>query len=137
SSSKDTALFALSSGILLRIQLATKKDWGVSLIDCTGSKQHLQKLVAVTGSLKTLKSEGSFPTETAVYRKFGLAFTEPELREGHDEVTQAAQGAFPVLVTIKDIRGELHAHTTSSDGSHSIEQMAAAAREKGYEYLGI
>ena len=48
-----------------------------------------------------------------------------------------AQGALPVLVTVKDIRGELHAHSAASDGSHSIEQMAAEAREKGYEYLGI
>ena len=72
-----------------------------------------------------------------MYGKFGLAFIEPELREGHDEVDRAAQGTLPVLVTAKDIRGELHAHSTSSDGSHSIEQMAAAAKEKGYEYLGI
>jgi DNA polymerase (family 10) len=115
------------------MHLATKKDWGVTLIECTGSKQHLQKLTAVTGSLKAL----AFPTETALYRQFGLAFIEPELREGHDEVKQAAQGALPVLVTVKDIRGELHAHSTSSDGSHSIEQMAAAAKEKGYDYLGI
>src|SRR6202035_2735038 len=77
------------------------------------------------------------PTETALYRKFGLAFIEPELREGHDEVERAAHGTLPVLVTVKDIRGELHAHSTSSDGSHSIEQMAAAARERGYQYLGI
>jgi DNA polymerase (family X) len=52
-------------------------------------------------------------------------------------VQRAAQGTLPVLVTAKDIRGELHAHSTSSDGSHSIEQMVVAARDRGYEYLGI
>ena len=137
SSSKDTALFALSSGIQLRIKLASPENWGLSMIECTGSKAHLRKLAAVTGSLKSLKAKGPFPTEAALYGKFGLAFIEPELREGYDEVQRAAEGTLPVLVTVKDIRGELHAHSTSSDGSHSIEQMAAAAKEKGYEYIGI
>jgi DNA polymerase (family X) len=137
SSSKDAALFALSSGIRLRIQVSSQQDWGLSLVACTGSKAHLKKLTVVTGSLKSLKKEEPFPTENALYRKFGLGFIEPELREGHDEVEQAARDSLPVLVTAKDIRGELHAHSTSSDGSHSIEQMAAAARDKGYEYTGI
>ena len=137
SASKNTALFTLSSGIQLRIRLASPKDWGLSLIECTGSKAHLRKLTAVTGSLKSLKSRGPFPTEEALYDKYGLAFIEPELREGYDEVQRAAEGTLPVLVTVKDIIGELHAHSTSSDGSHSIEQMASAAKEKGYEYLGI
>ena len=135
SSSKDTALFTLSSGIQLRIKLASLQDWGLSLIACTGSKAHLHKLAAVTGSLKSLN--GPFPAEDDLYGKFGLAFIEPELREGYDEVERAAEGTLPVLVTVKDIRGELHAHSTSSDGSHSIEQMTSAAKEKGYEYLGI
>jgi len=137
SSSNNSALFALSSGISLRIQLASQKDWGLSFIACTGSKTHLQKLTAVTGSLKSLKAKGPFRTETDVYRKFGLTFIEPELREGHDEVERSLQGTLPVLVTVNDIRGELHAHSTSSDGSHSIEQMASAARATGYEYIGI
>ncbi len=137
SSSKDTALFTLSSGIQLRVRLASPKDWGLSLIECTGSKAHLLKLAAVTGSKKTVKAKGPFPTEEVFYGKFGLAFIEPELREGNDEVKRAAERTLPVLVTEKDVKGELHAHSTSSDGSHSIEQMAAAAKEKGYEYLGI
>ncbi|MBV9625956.1 MAG: PHP domain-containing protein [Acidobacteria bacterium] len=135
--SDDTAVFALSSGILLRIMLAGKKDWGLCLAESTGSKAHLRKLTAVTGSLKTLKAQAPFPTEATLYRKFGLAFIEPELREGHYEVERALQGTLPVLVTVYDIRGDLHAHSTSSDGVHSIEQMAAAAKEKGYEYIGI
>jgi DNA polymerase (family 10) len=136
-SSEDEAVFALSSGILLRIQLAGKKYWGLSLLECTGSKAHLRKLTAVMGSLKSLRTQGPIPTEAALYKKFGLAFIEPELREGHDEVERALHGTLPVLVTVEDIRGELHAHSTSSDGVHSIEQMAAAAKKKGYEYIGI
>jgi len=137
SATPNTTLYALSSGVRLRIDSATKENWGLSLIRCTGSKAHLRKLARVTGALESLESKGPFPTESHVYQKFGLSFIEPELREGHDEVRQAAQGSLPVLVTAKDIRGDLHAHSTSSDGSHSIEQMATAARDYGYEYLGI
>ena len=135
SSSKDNAVFALSSGVLLRIQLAGKKDWGLQMVACTGSKAHLKNLTAVTGSLRELKT--SFPTEEALYRKFGLQYIEPELREGYDEVERAAKNDLPTLVTAKDLRGDLHAHSTSSDGSDSIEDMAEAARERGYEYIGI
>jgi len=133
----DNALYALSSGILLRVHAASKENWGLSLVRCTGSKVHLRKLTAVIGSLAAVKSKGPFLTENAFYRKFGLAFIEPELREGYDEVDRAAQGALPSLVTAKDVRGELHAHSTSSDGADSIEQMAMAARDRGYEFIGI
>jgi DNA polymerase (family X) len=135
--SKDAALFALSSGIRLRVHVASEKNWGNALIFGTGSKAHLRKLSTVTGSLTRLKSNGPFLTESALYGEFGLSFIEPELREGHDELERAAQGTLPVLVSSKDIRGEFHSHSTSSDGSHSIEQMAAAARKQGYEYIGI
>ncbi len=137
SSGKNNAVFALSSGILLRVHVACKEDWGVALIGCTGSKAHLRKLTAVTGPIKSLRSNGPFPTETALYRKFDLSFIQPELREGHDEVERALQNTLPVLVSLKDLRGELHTHSRSSDGAHSIEQMAIAARNKGYEYIGI
>ncbi len=133
----DSALYALSSGILLRVHVASKDNWGLSLVRCTGSKAHLRKLTSVTGSLTAVKSKGPFPTENAFYRKFGLSFIEPELREGYDEVGRAAQGALPSLVTANDVRGELHAHSVSSDGAHSIEQMATAARDRGYEFIGI
>jgi len=136
SSTTDSALFALSSGIKLRLQHAHKKDWGLHMVACTGSKAHLLKLTNVTGPLRELKTE-SFPTEVAFYRKFGLAFIEPELREGRDEVRQAKAGELPDLVSRTDIRGDLHAHTIASDGSDSIEAMAAAARKLGYEYVGI
>jgi DNA polymerase (family 10) len=137
SATTDTASYALSSGVTLRIHTATQKNWGTALVLGTGSKAHLRKLAAVTGGPAALKSKGPFLTEEALYTKFGLSFIEPELREGYDEVNQAAHGTLPVLLTIKDIRGELHAHSTSSDGSNSIEQMAFAAQAHGYEYIGI
>ncbi len=133
----NDALLALSAGILLYVRAAAKEDWGLALIACTGSKTHLRKLTAVTGNLKGLQQAGPFPTETALYRKYGLGFIPPELREGRDEVDRAKCGALPALVELADIRGELHAHSTASDGAHSIEQMAGAAQQKGYEYIGV
>src|SRR5438874_7886634 len=102
-----------------------------------GVQRHLRKLTAITGPMKALRLSGPFPSETALYRNFGLSFIQPELREGHDEVERAAKNTLPVLVSLNDIRGELHAHSTSSDGANSIEQMAIAAQNKGYEYIGI
>ncbi len=134
---KTSATFALSAGVSLHLDAATRKNWGLSLVRCTGSQAHLRKLAVVTGSLPALEAKGPFPTEQSLYSKFGLSFIEPELREGHDEVKRAAQGNLPVLVTANDLCGELHSHSTSSDGSDSIEQMAIAARDRGYQYLGI
>jgi DNA polymerase (family 10) len=136
SSETDTALFALSSGIRLRLQRATEKDWGFHIVACTGAKAHLRKLAALAGPLRQLEPD-SFPAESGFYREFGLAWIPPELREGRDEVRLAKAGRLPNLVTPADLRGDLHAHTVSSDGSDSIEAMAEAARERGYEYLGI
>jgi len=136
SSGKDHALFSLSSGILLRLQLAGKGDWGFHMVACTGSKFHLKKLTAATGPVRELES-GKFKSEAALYRKYGLRYIEPELREGHDEVARAKAGTLPVLVSAKDIRGDFHAHSMSSDGANSIEDMADAAQERGYDYIGI
>ena len=134
---RTSAIFALSAGVSLRVDAATTKSWGLSLVRCTGSQAHLRKLAVVTGSLPALEAKGPFPTEEILYSKFGLSFIEPELREGNDEVKRAAKGDLPILVTVDDLCGELHAHSTSSDGSDTIEQMAIAARERGYQYLGI
>ncbi|HYI96312.1 MAG TPA: PHP domain-containing protein [Bryobacteraceae bacterium] len=127
SSDATSAVFRLSSGILLRVCIAKQENWGSELILATGSEAHLLKL----------RPSGDYPTEAAAYKKAGLAFIPPELREGNDELELAASGHLPVLVSVQDIRGELHAHSTSSDGANTIEAMAMAAKDKGYEYLGI
>jgi DNA polymerase (family 10) len=131
------AVFAVSAGILVRLHRAAQDEWGLILVACTGSKAHLEKLSSVTGPFKDLRTAGPWPSEAMFYETVGLAFIEPELREGYDEVDRAASGTLPRLVTVDDIKGELHAHSTSSDGAHSIEQMAGAAQQRGYEYIGI
>jgi DNA polymerase (family 10) len=135
-STGTTALFSLSAGVALRIEADTSKGWGTAAIRSTGNKEHLEKLRAVTG-LSSFRTSQVFDTETAFYETFSLSYIEPELREGRDEVDRALKGNLPVLVIESDIRGDLHAHSMSSDGSNSIEEMAEAARECGYEYLGI
>ena len=137
-SSANSSVFRLSSGILLKIETAEAEKWGVALMAATGSARHLQKLRSAGADFDELGG-GDVPyrTEEAAYEALGLSFIEPELREGGDEVERAARGPMPKLVTVDDIRGELHAHSTSSDGSNTIEEMAAAARKKGYEYVGI
>jgi DNA polymerase (family 10) len=136
SSENGSASFSLSSGILLRLQQAAKENWGNHMIVCTGSKAHLKTLAVGCGPLRFLKSK-HYESESELYRQHGLRYIEPELREGHDEVARAKIGSLPKLVTVSDIRGDLHAHSTSSDGSDSIEDMAKAARAHGYEYIGI
>src|SRR5206468_5243658 len=76
-------------------------------------------------------------TEEEVYKRLGMAWIPPELREGRGELDAAAAGTLPDLVTVEDLRGDLHCHTVASDGRNTVEQMARAALERGYEYLAI
>ncbi|HEX2855375.1 MAG TPA: PHP domain-containing protein [Opitutaceae bacterium] len=135
---ENDATFQLPDSILVTLQRAEPRHWGLSLIVGTGSPAHLEELDKPGGALvKLAKSAAGFPDEAKAYRAMGLAWIPPELREGRNEVTLARRDELPELVAATDIRGDLHAHTTASDGSHTIEQMAAAAAAKGYEYLGI
>jgi len=78
-----------------------------------------------------------FDNEAAFYQRQGLQFIPPELREGQQEVARAEQGTIPELVGLSDIKGDLHVHTDWSDGRDSIEAMALAAKDRGYQYLAI
>lgn len=72
-----------------------------------------------------------------VYSKLGLEFIPPELREARGEVEAAAQGRLPKLLTVEDLKGDLHMHSTWSDGREELEKMAGAAKARGYEYMAI
>lgn len=76
-------------------------------------------------------------SEEEVYERLGYAYIEPELREGRGELKAAREGKLPDLVSVADIRGDLHSHTTLSDGRNTLEEMAAAGRERGYAYMAI
>jgi DNA polymerase (family 10) len=76
-------------------------------------------------------------TEEEVYETLGLRYIEPELREGAGEIAAAGKDELPDLITVEDIRGDLHCHTTLSDGRNTLEEMAEGARARGYAYLGV
>lgn len=134
--SADSATFALAAGPLLRLQATRKQNWGVSLIQCTGSKAHLAKLKRALGA-DTFEGSGRFASEEMFYARYRMEFIQPELREGRDEVRLARAGRLPSLITRQDLRGDLHMHTLASDGVDTIAEMAAAAQDREYEYIGI
>jgi len=125
------ATFQLPGSVRVAVHAATAANWGTALVAATGSAAHLEELRKVGGLSRSAR------TEEAAYTSVGLAWVPPELREGRGEVALAARGKLPALVELGDIRGDLHMHTTASDGIDTIEAMAEAARERGYEYIGI
>ena len=76
-------------------------------------------------------------TEEEIYKAMGMACMEPTLREDRGEIEAGWRGTLPKIVQLEDIRGDLHSHTTASDGQGTIEQMAEAAMRAGYEFLAI
>lgn len=119
--------FQLQSGIPLDLTLTTPADFGTILVRATGNAAHVSAL----GELPSATSEEE------LYRQLGLDWIPPELRQGRDEVDLARSHRLPKLVTVADIRGEFHCHTTWSDGSGTLEEMTASAIAHGYQFLGI
>jgi DNA polymerase (family 10) len=125
---------------------ADSSRYGVALVLATGSAGHVDALQAfAAGQGFSLDAKGLFrgkglvpcPDETDVYAALGLPFIAPELREGEGEIAAAAEGRLPELVEAADLRGVLHCHTTASDGGNTLEEMAEAARGRGYGYFGV
>lgn len=125
------ATFQLPGSIMLTIHGATKANWGTAWVVATGAAAHLDELEKVGGLNRRAK------TEEEVYTSIGLRWIPPELREGRGEVAQAARGELPRLVELGDIRGDLHMHTSASDGLDTIAAMAEAGQARGYDYVGI
>jgi DNA polymerase (family 10) len=136
------------TGLRVDLRIVESDQFGNLLQHLTGSKEHNMALrdaavrkglhVSEYGVLDDATGQTHrCPTEQDVYALLGLAYIEPELRENRGELEAAAAGTLPHLVELEDLRGELHSHTTASDGTASIEDMAAAARDAGYEYLAI
>jgi DNA polymerase (family 10) len=130
----------------LTIHLTDKNRYGVTLLFATGSSKHLEELQTIANekglvlepdALRRGDEIVAAATEEDIYGALGMPFIEPELREGRGELRRAIAGKLPVLVTDRDLRGILHAHTDASDGVHRLEQMAEATRERGYGYFGI
>jgi DNA polymerase (family X) len=140
--------FRVAKGMQVDVRLLLPENYGAALIYFTGSKEHN---VSLRGralkmdytlneyALATLKGERRVAgaSEEEVYAKLKLDFIPPELRENCGEIEAAAEHRLPKLIELSDLRGDLQMHTPASDGRHSIEEMAQAARKKGYEYIAI
>jgi len=130
----------------LSVHLTDATRFGATLLVATGSRKHLHELEELAESQGLTLSAGGLrrgdkivaaKAEADIYRALGLQYIEPELREGIGEIALARAGDLPPLVTAADVRGILHAHTDASDGVNTLEEMAEAARSRGYAYLGI
>jgi DNA polymerase (family X) len=144
--SKATVLS--NEGLRFDLRVVPPESYGNLLQHFTGSKDHnvaLRERAVKDGlsvseySITALESgeELCYGSEAEVYERLGYQFIPPELRENSGELEAARRGELPTLVELGDIKGELHCHSTWSDGKHTLEQMARAARERGYSYLAI
>ncbi|MCW3018147.1 MAG: hypothetical protein JWN10_455 [Solirubrobacterales bacterium] len=148
SAGKSGARARTHSGVGVDLRIAAPAQLGNLLQHFSGSGRHNAALreAAVRSGLHVseygILDDATGATETCatehqVYERLGLAYIEPELREDRGELEAARAGALPRLIEPEDIRGDLHSHTVASDGHNTIEEMAIAARERGYEYLAI
>src|SRR6266851_3658222 len=140
--------FVLKSGLQVDVRILEKESFGAALLYFTGSKEHNVTLRGRANkmgytlneyALATLKGERPVAraSEEEIYSKLELGYIPPELRENTGEIDAAAEHRLPNLVELKDMRGDLQMHTTASDGRNSIEEMALAAKELGYEYISL
>ncbi|MGB2781033.1 MAG: DNA polymerase/3'-5' exonuclease PolX, partial [Phycisphaerae bacterium] len=136
----------LAGGLEVDFRFFDAAEFGAAEMYFTGSKAHNIALRKRAQRWKwKLNEYGLFAgkkriagkSEEEVFKKLGLAWIPPELREDRGEVEAAENNSLPALVEEKDIRGDLHAHTDSSDGRATIEEMVEAARKRGYQYLAI
>jgi DNA polymerase (family 10) len=137
-----------TEGIQVDLRVVEEDSFGAALAYFTGSKAHNIKIreMAVKAGLK-INEYGIFresdnrriggEREEDVYRVLGLPYIPPELREDTGEIEAALEGRLPGLIELSDIKGDLHVHSKHSDGSHTIEELVRAAKERGYEYIAI
>jgi DNA polymerase (family 10) len=148
SSGEGGARITTHNGIAVDLRIVAPAAYGNLLQHFSGSAEHnielreravgMELSVSEHGITDTRTGEVSrYATEAEVYERLGLAYIEPELREANGEIAAAAGGTLPELVTGEDIRGDLHCHTTISDGHNTLEEMAEAARARGYAYLAL
>lgn len=136
------------NGVSVDLRIVPPAAFGNLLQHFTGSKAHnVQLREDAVGRGLSVSEHGITDSESgdvtlceseeAVYERLGYAYIEPELREGRGELRAAREGALPDLIELGDVRGDLHSHTTLSDGRDSLEEMAAAGRARGYAYMAI
>src|SRR5882672_6808085 len=140
--------FHLRNHMQVDVRLLAAESFGAALVYFTGSKSHnilLRQRALKMGftlneyDLARLETEERLAskTEEDIYTALKLDYIPPELRESLGEIEAAEKHALPELITVEDLRGDVHMHTIETDGKNTIEEMAEAARERGYEYMAI
>jgi len=143
---KTKSSVRMKGGFDVDLRVVNKKSYGSALQYFTGAKDHniTTRRIAIKKGLK-LNEYGVFRgkkmvagwNEKGVYKKLGLSWITPELREDRGEIEAARKNNLPKLIELKDIKGDLHCHSEWDGGNHSIREMAEAAINRGYQYLGI
>jgi DNA polymerase (family 10) len=143
---KTKSSVRMKGGFDVDLRVVNKKSYGSALQYFTGAKDHniTTRKIAIKKGLK-LNEYGVFKgkkmvagwNEKGVYKKLGLSWITPELREDRGEIEAAGKNELPKLIELKDIKGDLHCHSEWDGGNHSIREMAEAAINRGYQYLGI
>jgi DNA polymerase (family 10) len=146
SSGMTRATVILHSGLQADLRVVAGRSYGSALAYFTGSKEHniALRAIAAKKGLK-LNEYGAFKgekqiagrSEEGIYELLGMDYIPPELRENRGEIDAARKHRLPKLITLGDIRGDLHVHTIASDGTLPVAAMAAAARKLGYGYIAI
>jgi DNA polymerase (family X) len=137
-----------NEGLRFDLRVVPPESYGNLLQHFTGSKDHnvaLRERAVKDGlsvseysiTVVETSEELKFSEEADVYERLGYQFIPPELRENSGELEAARKGELPQLVELQDIKGDLHSHTTWSDGRDSLEQMVLAARARGYKYYAV
>lgn len=136
----------MSDGLQVDVRVLDKRSFGAGLQYFTGSKEHNVKLrqIAIKKGFK-LSEYGLFKgdkyvcsrSEKDIYKKLGLQFIPPEIRQNTGEIEAASKKHIPSLLEQKDLKGDLHMHTKWSDGNNTIEEMAKAAEQLGYDYIAL
>ena len=140
------ASVVLDGGLQVDLRVVPRSSWGAALLYFTGSQAHCVHVRRTAQSLGLLLNEYGLyrgaevvagAEEEEVYRGLGLSWIPPELREDRGEIDAAREGRLPQLIQLADLRGDLHAHSTWTDGLSSIEEMARSAQAAGLEYLAM
>jgi len=138
----------LYGGLNVRLTIVPRNAWGSGLVWHSGSKAHVARLEELAKdrgwrlSALGLEDESTGKrlggeSELGIYERLGLPWIPPELREDEGEIEAAMSGSLPNLIELDDIKGDLHTHTNWTDGTKTLDEMATAAKAKGYQYMAL
>ena len=134
---KDSLSFMLESNIRLNINFSSNDNFINSFYINTGSENYIERIKDLSRKKNVDIENNSFDSEDQIFKTLVMQYIPPEIREGADEIDSSLSFNIPELISIDNIKGDLHTHSTWSDGRSTIVEMAEAAKKIGYEYIAI